>query len=278
MARSSGSIHVADNSVTSINDAIQQLLFQIDELRGEHDTDSITVGPHSHASSTTGGTISHDTGLTDVSANDHHNEDHQARHNSGGADALKLDDLAAPDDNTDLNASASAHGLLPKLSGNVGDAFRGDGTFGQVGGVDSDFVDGYAASPLWEYPGIGEGEIYVTIDGGGATITTGVKGDLYIPYDITLTYVTMLADQASSSIVVDIWVDTIANHPPTVADTITASDKPTISNAISSQDNNISTWTRDVNGGSVMRFNVDSRTTIQRLQMTLGYVRRGSWV
>jgi len=29
--------------------------------------------------------------------------------------ATKLDDFAAPDDNTDLNASASAHGLMPKL-------------------------------------------------------------------------------------------------------------------------------------------------------------------
>lgn len=28
--------------------------------------------------------------------------------------ALKLDDLAAPDDNTDLNATTSAHGLAPK--------------------------------------------------------------------------------------------------------------------------------------------------------------------
>jgi len=28
---------------------------------------------------------------------------------------IKLDDLGTPDDNTDLNASASRHGLLPKL-------------------------------------------------------------------------------------------------------------------------------------------------------------------
>src|SRR5687768_16158792 len=42
---------------------------------------------------------------------------HATRHQSGGVDPIKLDDLAAPDDNTDLNASASAHGLLRKLSG-----------------------------------------------------------------------------------------------------------------------------------------------------------------
>lgn len=128
----------------------------------------------------------------------------------------------------------------------------------------------------WEYPGVGEGHIQITIDGAGSAISTGVAGDLYIPFDITLTGHTLIADQ-SGSIVLDLWVDTIANHPPTVADTITASDKPTLSTAISTQDNNISTWTTNVNGGSVMRVNVDSITTVTRVQLTLGYQRRGNW-
>lgn len=38
---------------------------------------------------------------------------------AGGADPIKLDNLATPDDNTDLNASATRHGLLPKLP-NIG--------------------------------------------------------------------------------------------------------------------------------------------------------------
>lgn len=41
---------------------------------------------------------------------------HATSHESVGGDAIKLDDLAAPDDNTDLNASITAHGLLKKLS------------------------------------------------------------------------------------------------------------------------------------------------------------------
>jgi hypothetical protein len=41
--------------------------------------------------------------------------DHATSHQLGGSDAIKLDDLASPDDNTDLNASTSAHGLLKKL-------------------------------------------------------------------------------------------------------------------------------------------------------------------
>ena len=43
--------------------------------------------------------------------------------------AVKLDDLAAPDDTTDLNASLTAHGLLPKLPGGTTTFLRADGTF-----------------------------------------------------------------------------------------------------------------------------------------------------
>ena len=42
---------------------------------------------------------------------------HAARHVSGGADAIKIDDLAAGDDNTDLNASTTKHGLMQRYPG-----------------------------------------------------------------------------------------------------------------------------------------------------------------
>lgn len=54
---------------------------------------------------------------------------HASSHASGGADAVKLDDLAAPDDNTDLDATTSAHGLLPKLGGGTTNFLRADGTW-----------------------------------------------------------------------------------------------------------------------------------------------------
>lgn len=57
---------------------------------------------------------------------------HKTSHQNGGADAIKLDDLAAPDDNTDLNASASAHGLLPKLNNNTSNFLRGDGAWSAI--------------------------------------------------------------------------------------------------------------------------------------------------
>lgn len=54
---------------------------------------------------------------------------HQSKHNSGGSDALQLDNLAAPDDNTDLNASTSKHGLLPKLDNNSAHFLDGTGNW-----------------------------------------------------------------------------------------------------------------------------------------------------
>jgi hypothetical protein len=65
--------------------------------------------------------------LTDVSADQHHARDHASTHGPAQPDALKLDDTAAPDDNTDNDASASAHGLMKKLSGVLGEYLGGSG-------------------------------------------------------------------------------------------------------------------------------------------------------
>lgn len=54
---------------------------------------------------------------------------HASSHQSGGGDPIKLDDLAAPEDNTDLNADISKHGLLPKLGGGTSNFLRADGTW-----------------------------------------------------------------------------------------------------------------------------------------------------
>ena len=59
---------------------------------------------------------------------DHLAQAHQTAHNSAGADALKLDDLSAPDDNTDLNFSTTAHGLVPKGT-NTDNFPKDDGTW-----------------------------------------------------------------------------------------------------------------------------------------------------
>jgi hypothetical protein len=106
------------------------------------------------------------------------------------------------------------------------------------------------------------------IDGGGSAIATGEKGHLEIPFACTITGWTILADQ-SGSIVVDVWKDTYANFPPTVADTIAGSEKPTLSSAQKNQDLTLTTWTTSIAAGDILAFNVDSCTTVTRVTISL---------
>ena len=106
------------------------------------------------------------------------------------------------------------------------------------------------------------------IDGGGSAITTGQKGHLEIPFACTITGWTIVADQ-SGSIVIDVWKDTYANFPPTVADTIAGSEKPTLASVQKNQDLTLTTWTTAVAAGDILAFNVDSATTITRVTLSL---------
>lgn len=113
-----------------------------------------------------------------------------------------------------------------------------------------------------------DGGLEFVIDGGGIAITTGIKGDLEVPFACTIVSATLLCDQ-SGSIVVDVWKDTYANFPPTDADSITASAPPTVSSADKAQDTTLTGWTKSLSKGDILRFNVDSCTTITRATLSL---------
>lgn len=106
------------------------------------------------------------------------------------------------------------------------------------------------------------------IDGGGSAITTGVKGFVEIPYAMTITGWQVFADQVGS-IVVDVWKDSYTNFPPTVARTITGSQKPTLSSAQSNQNLSLSTWTTAASGGDILAYNVDSVSTVTRITVSI---------
>ena len=112
----------------------------------------------------------------------------------------------------------------------------------------------------------------IVIDGGGSVITTGVKGFVSVPFAGTITAARLLSiDDAviSGSIVVDVWKDTYANYPPTVADTITASAKPTLSSATKSNDTTLTGWSTSVAVGDVFGFKVDSVTSVTKVLLQL---------
>ena len=114
--------------------------------------------------------------------------------------------------------------------------------------------------------------IIFVIDGGGSTILAGIKGDIYIPFNFVVTSAKLLADQ-TGSIIVDIWKDTYANYPPTVADKITGSTPPTIAAATKSTDATLSGWTTTIPADSILRFNVNNVTSLQRVTVILNGVR-----
>jgi hypothetical protein len=110
--------------------------------------------------------------------------------------------------------------------------------------------------------------INFVIDGGGITVATGQKGHVVMAFAGEILEVTLLADQ-SGSIVIDIWKDTYASFPPTVADTITAAAKPTLANQQKYQDATLTGWTKTFAAGDILAFNVDSATTVQRVTLSL---------
>lgn len=86
--------------------------------------------------------------------------------------------------------------------------------------------------------------------------------------DHTWTGVSILAAE-SGSVVFDIWKDTHTNAPPTVADSICASAKPTLSSAQKANDTTLTGWTTSGTDGDWYVINVDSMTGLTNVTLAL---------
>jgi hypothetical protein len=113
--------------------------------------------------------------------------------------------------------------------------------------------------------------IAVQLWGSGTVIPTGTQVPVRIPWDATIVRVSALS-LVSGSIVVDVWKDTLANYPPTNADSITASAPITISSDDNSEDATLTGWTTSLSRGDTLIFNVDSATTITQATIELEVV------
>jgi hypothetical protein len=109
-----------------------------------------------------------------------------------------------------------------------------------------------------------------TFGDGATAIVAGTEPNQWVevPFGATITAARLLAD-AAGSIVVDLWKDTYANAPPTVADTITASAKPTLSSAIKSADTTLTGWSTALAAGDWLVAHVDSSATVKRAVLSL---------
>jgi len=108
------------------------------------------------------------------------------------------------------------------------------------------------------------------IDGNGFAITTGVKGpSIPMPFACTINSWKIIGDQ-SGSIVFDIWKAAFATGSiPTVANTITASAKPTLTTTFGATSSTLTGWTTSITAGDTLLINVDSITTLTQATLQL---------
>lgn len=97
---------------------------------------------------------------------------------------------------------------------------------------------------------------------------TGVQCYVEVPHAMTITGWSVVAN-VSGSCVLDVWKDTYANFPPTVADTIAGTEKPTLLSAQKNQDLSLSSWTTSVAAGDWLAINVDSFSGVGRVTLSI---------
>lgn len=102
----------------------------------------------------------------------------------------------------------------------------------------------------------------------GSPISSGVKGDIELPFAGTITAARLLAD-TSGDVVVDIWKSAYSAFPPVLGGSITAAAKPTLSAAQKYQDTTLTGWTTAFAAGDVLRVNVDSASGLSRVTLSL---------
>jgi hypothetical protein len=112
------------------------------------------------------------------------------------------------------------------------------------------------------------GKIGLALDGGGAVLTTGLKGYLSIPYSGVIDSWRIIADQ-SGSVVVDVWNASYANYPPVDGDSITAAAPPTLTSAIKDESSTLTGWSTTVSDGDIMGFSVDSASLVTWINLSL---------
>jgi hypothetical protein len=143
---------------------------------------------------------------------------------------VKLDDLAAPDDNTDLNASASAHGLLPKLSGNSAQFLNGVGGWSTPSGgaTDHGALTGLTDDDHTQYAllaGRSGGQIFTGGTAAGNTLTFmstshGTKGFILLgtsAYDEVNNRLGIGNQEPVAPLHVGVIADTLPTLPSTLA-------------------------------------------------------------
>lgn len=143
-----------------------------------------------------------------------------------------------------------------------------------TGKVPTRQADGTVA---WATPsgggGSSDGLITVSFDGQEGVVAAGSWHQVRLSYDGTITGAYLTGDGQTGSAVVDVRVDTRASIPPTGADSICASAKPTISSAKSSDDTTLTGWDTALAAGDALLVYVESCSVFKKLELQLTTVK-----
>lgn len=109
----------------------------------------------------------------------------------------------------------------------------------------------------------------ITVDGGGAVVTTGVKGRFRIPFDYEIVRWSLLADQ-SGDVEFDVKVATFGGSPASIV----ASAPPTLSGAVEDEDATLTDWTTTGSAGDEFQYEITGApATITRVTLVLDFER-----
>jgi hypothetical protein len=110
----------------------------------------------------------------------------------------------------------------------------------------------------------------ISLDGQGAVLTTGIANYVMMKKSGTIVGWDIVSS-ISGSVVFDIWKSTDGTLP-TVADTITASAKPTLTTDVSVTSTSVGTWSSvTFVAGDIFAFNVDSVTSVEKATLNIRY-------
>lgn len=114
------------------------------------------------------------------------------------------------------------------------------------------------------------------LEGGGGLLLTGARPPIIVPDWLTINSWYILAPIAGS-VVIDIWKvsgSTYLNGTvPTVANTITGTDVPTLSSATSAYSLALTGWTKQINQNDVLVINLSSVTNLTSVSLILRCIR-----
>jgi hypothetical protein len=105
-------------------------------------------------------------------------------------------------------------------------------------------------------------------NGSGFAVTAGQLTYIQAPRTCTITSVSLFSD-VNTTASLDIWKDTFANYPPTIADSIVASAPPTLTATNKFTTTTLTGWTTSITAGDVLGFYVTSNTAATQLILQL---------